>query len=363
MTAPMPAAAAPRLLLVAPQWLGDAVMAQQLVARLHARWPQARIDALALPAVGELLRLMPGIDAVVDAPFAHGRLDWTLRRRLAAELRARGYAAAYVLPNSLKAALVPWLAGIGLRIGYLGEQRYGLLNRRLPNPPKGRSRPLMREHYARLAEFGPSGAVSGTGAPPVAGTPWLRAPDDAAAQRRALLGALAEAPYLALAPGAEYGPAKRWPAAHYAALARLAQAAGLAVVIVGGPKDREAGEQIATAAGLDLSRLAELCGRTRVAQAVALLDGAAALVSNDSGLMHIGAALGRPTLGIYGSTDPAHTPPAPLRAATIWLGPQGGVDCSPCFARVCPLGHLRCLHELRPEAVWQRLQALAAPLR
>jgi heptosyltransferase-2 len=156
--------------------------------------------------------------------------------------------------------------------------------------------------------------------------------------------------WIALCPGAEYGPAKQWPVEHYAALARLAQQQGYGVAILGAPRDAPTGEAIATQAPGALN----LCGATQLTDAIALLADCSGAVSNDSGLMHVAAALGRPTVGVYGSTDPRHTPPAAHRSATVWLQ----LDCSPCFARTCPLGHLNCLRGVAPEHVWLCLQSL-----
>lgn len=331
------------LLIVAPQWIGDCVMAQPLVALLRQRHRSARIVALAMPHIAPVLRAMPQIDDVIAAPFEHGRLQWGLRRQLARELRAQRFDVAYVLPNSLKSALVPWLAGIAQRVGYHGEGRWGLINDRLPNPP-AHERPLMTLHYTALARL--------TAAPLL--QPRLACDAQLAAGARAKF-ALPER-FVALAPGAEYGPAKQWPAAHFRRVAEFAVEAGYDVALLGGKNDTAVGDEIAQGH----ARVHNLCGRTALSDAIALLAAADGVLSNDSGLMHIGAALGRPTLGIYGSTDPQHTPPAAHRSATLWLGPERGVDCSPCFERVCPLGHTRCLHQITPETAWRTLTGLMA---
>lgn len=351
-----------RVLLIAPQWIGDAVMAQPLVALLAARGEQ--VTALGITTVAPVLRAMPGVSEVIEAPFAHRRLDLALRRSLAAQLRPRRFDRAYVLGNNVKSRLVPWLARIPQRIGYTGEAGGLLLTHRVDarttRPALAQSEPLalspvacrvpaqratprpdMRRHYAALAQVGTGGA------PPLP-EPTLHIPAAAAAAAR-LRFALPER-WVALCPGAEYGPAKQWPVAHYAALAQLAQRAGYAVAVLGTARDSTAAREIVSAA----PGVIDLCGATTLDQAIALLAGSSGVVSNDSGLMHVASALGRPTVGIYGSTDPRHTPPAAHRSTTLWLH----LDCSPCFARTCPLRHLRCLQGIAPQAVWGALAAL-----
>ncbi len=353
----------PRVLLIAPQWIGDAVMAQPLVALLAARGE--RITALGLPAVAPVLRAMPGVDGVIEASFTHGRLDFKLRRRLAAQLRRQRFERAYILGNNLKSRLVPWLARIPRRIGHAGEARGLLLTDILESAaPHGKSRPSepmalsplscripadapsarpdMRQHYAALARVA-------TGGPelPVP-EPILSIPSQLAGKARQRFGLPGR--WIALCPGAEYGPAKQWPVAHYAALATLAQQAGYGVAVLGAPRDAAAGDAIATQAPGALN----LCGATRLDDAIALLASSSGVVSNDSGLMHVAAALERPTVGVYGSTDPRHTPPAAHHSATLWLQ----LDCSPCFQRACPLGHLNCLQQIAPDAVWHALTQL-----
>jgi heptosyltransferase-2 len=329
------------ILIIAPQWIGDCVMAQPLMACLRAQHPQAQIAALALPHIAPVLRAMPEVDAVIDAAFTHGKLQWGLRRVLARTLKAQAFDVAYVLPNSIKSALVPWLAGIATRVGYHGEGRYGLLNQRLPNPLKG-ERPLMTQFYAALA---------GTDATPLPTSftePTLVC-SSASLQAAQALHRMTQ-PYIVLAPGAEYGPAKQWPAQHFRAAAELAVVQGFEVLVLGGPKDQTIGSNIAQG----LAGVHNLCGSTTLDDAIALLAGAKGAISNDSGLMHVAAALKVPTVGLYGSTSPHHTPPAAHRSATIWLR----TECSPCYARTCRFGHTRCLHDITPQMAWSKLSAL-----
>jgi heptosyltransferase-2 len=325
----------PRALIVAPNWIGDALLAQPLFARLRARRPGLVLDALAPEWTAPVLRRMPEIEDVTDTALGHGELGLTARLRLARMLRARRYDEAIVLPNSWKAALIPWLARIPRRVGFLGESRYGLLNVVHRLDPE--AVPLMAERYAQLAEA--------PGEPPhrPLARPRLEVDEANLAITIARLGLDRLHPIVAFCPGAEYGPAKRWPVRHFAALARSLGARGRRVWLIGSPKDRAIGDEIAQLAE---DAAINLCGRTDLAAAIDLLSVAEAVVTNDSGLMHAAAALGRPLVALYGSSSPGHTPPlGSARLVSL------EVECSPCFQRECPLGHFKCLNDLTPERV------------
>ncbi len=325
-----------KALIVAPSWIGDTIMAQPLFARLHARHPGLQLDALAPRWVAPVLQRMGEIGEVIDSPFGHGQLALKPRWRLARQLAARQYDAVYVLPNSLKSALIPFLAGIPQRIGFTGESRYGLINIR--HTLDKAALPLMVERFAQLAEI-PGGALER----PVS-YPRIRS---TAGERQKTLDELGlERPQrvVAFCPGAEYGPAKRWPAAHFAALATKLAERGYAIWLFGSPKDHAVAEEIAALAP-GLCR--NLCGSTSLAQAVDLLALADLVVCNDSGLMHVAAALDRPLVTLYGSSSPGFTPPLSNQADILSLH----LECSPCFKRECPLGHLDCLTRLTPEMV------------
>ena len=330
-----------RTLVIAPQWIGDAVMSQPLMARLAARGDA--LSVAALPWVAPVYRAMPEVREVIELPFQHGRLDWAKRRAMARELRGR-FDAALVLPNSIKSALIPFLARIPLRVGYHGEGRFGLLNRRLPNPP---GRPPMVAFYSALA-----GGAATADAPP--GLHF-----EAAVLRR-VTGSIGVQPqaYWVFAPGAEYGPAKCWPAAHYAALARsLFAAHGLPVLLLGSGKEAALCHQVSAAAP---GACRVLAGQTSLVDAMALIAASRGMVSNDSGLMHVAAAFGVPQVAVFGSTSPEHTPPLNTRARVIWLKGGLGLPCMPCFERVCRFGHTRCLTEVTPQRVEAALQAALA---
>ena len=316
-----------RSLIIAPQWIGDAVMSEPLLARLAARGEQLTVAAL--PWVAPVYRAMPQVGDVIELPFAHGRLDWAERRRVAAGLRGR-FDTAYVLPNSLKSALIPWLARIPKRIGYAGESRVILLNRRLPNPA---GRPPMVAFYSALA-----GAPVPDGARPrMAFAPAVL---DAATRAHGV----PRGAYWVFAPGAEYGPAKCWPPDRYAELARALFAAdGQPVLLLGSGKEAALCDAIAAAAP---GACRVLAGKTSLLDAMALIAAARGVVSNDSGLMHVAAAFGVPQAAVFGSTSPEHTPPLNDRAGVIWLKDELRLDCAPCFDRVCRFGHTRCLTEV-----------------
>jgi heptosyltransferase-2 len=315
-----------RILVVAPNWIGDALMAQPLLARLREKLPQARIDVLAPAWVAPVVRRMPEVAGVIETSFAHGPLALRERWRLGRTLKALGYDQAIVLPNSWKSALAPFFADIRIRSGFVGESRYGLLNLLYRKAP---GREPMAEHYARLAD-NPAAEL----ARPLA-EPRLAVDRQAARLTRERFG-LPER-YLALCPGAEYGPAKRWPY-----FAELAERLALPAVLLGSPKERE---QCAAIKGRNLA------GETTLDEAIELLALAQYVVSNDSGLMHVTAALGRPQVALFGSSSPQHTPPLSQKARVLWLG----LECSPCYARECPLGHFRCMKDLTVEQVLEKL--------
>ena len=329
-------------LVIAPQWIGDAVMAEPLLATLSARGE--RLTVAALPWVAPVFRAMPEVAAIVALPFAHGRLDWSVRRRVACELRGR-FEVAYVLPNSIKAALVPWLARVPLRIGYRGEGRPMLLSRSLPNPT---GRPPMVAFYGALA-----GASFDANRRP-------RLHLDRGVVDAAIVAAnLERGRYWTFAPGAEYGPAKRWPAAHYAALARsLHGADGAPVVLLGSPGEKSLCDEIAA---LSPGACVVLAGATSLLDAMALIAASRGLASNDSGLMHVAAAFGVAQVAVFGSTSPTHTPPLNARARVLWLKEELQLDCMPCFDRTCRFGPYRGLTAVTSDRVLTALRAVEGP--
>ena len=328
------------ILVVGPSWVGDTVISQVALQLLKQQHPQAQIDYLAPPWTLPLLKRMPEVRQGILNPFGHGALQLGARRRLGLELRAGAYDQALVLPNSWKSALPLWFAGIAQRTGFRGEARWGLLNDLRTLEPQ--VLPQMADRFAALA------LPAGTSLPASLPHPAL---DSTTAQQQLLLARLGidtSKPAVAFCPGAEYGPAKRWPERHFATLARMLAARGCAIWLVGSPKDHAVAETIAQgAAGLCIN----LCGRTDIAEATDLLAAARLVVTNDSGLMHVAAATGRPVIALYGSSSPLFTPPLCADARIVTLN----LDCSPCFKRTCPLGHLKCLNDLSPERVFAEI--------
>jgi heptosyltransferase II len=342
----VPLAGVPRTLIISPNWIGDAVMAQPLLRLLREQQPQRPIDVLAPAWVAPVWRAMREVDTVLETPFKHGKLQLRERRAYARALKQRGYADAYVLPNTLKFALIPWLAGIPRRVGYKGEMRYGLLNvvhhddRNAPRPMVG--------FYAALASA-PSKTAPVPSALP---RPALSLPQEQVEETVSRIGLQTTLPLLVFAPGAEFGPAKRWPTSHFAELARTVQAARseVQIALLGSAKDKDVCEEIVALA----PGVRNLAGATSLGEAIALIAQAAAVVSNDSGLLHIASAFNRPIIAIYGPTDPDHAPPFSDVAQSIYLA----LECAPCKQRECPLGHHRCMEDISAGMVWQPLQSM-----
>lgn len=330
-----------KYLIIAPSWIGDTILAQPLFMRLKARHPGSTIDVFAPRWVAPVLARMPEVDAVIDNPFGHGELRLLERWRTARDLKRRGYDRAIVLPNSLKSALIPFFAGIPTRTGFIGETRYGLINdaRRLDES----TLPLMVERYALLAE-----PASGALERPLP-RPHLRI------DPRALMAIVSafdldpSQPVVAFCPGAEYGPAKRWPVEHFAELAKTYVGAGKQIWLLGSKKDAPIGAEINRLCG---GICHDLTGQTGLAEVIDLLSCAQMVVSNDSGLMHVAAALDRPLAALYGSSSAEHTPPLSSKARVITLH----LECSPCFQRECPLGHFNCMRQLSPALVQETLE-------
>jgi len=347
-------------LVIAPQWVGDAIMSLPLIGQLSKDYDA--VDVMAVPAVAAVYECCTEIRDIHTVAFAHGKLQWGLRRQTARQFRGR-YETAVVLPNSIKSALVPWLAGIPTRRGMLGESRYWLINdRRSLVPVDGKpasSRPSMLDQYLALADH----AIDRTAIDRFGlHRPVMRIPKESPSLGRHGLGQATLSEFLqyaimAICPGAEYGPAKQWPAGHFAQVANewLAGAKHRAVVIVGGPKDVDAAAAISAAIHTS-DRALNIAGKTTLLEAFRWIATARIAVSNDSGLMHAAAALGVPVVGIFGSSDPHHTPPHAKAARAVSLN----LSCSPCFQRVCPLGTTACLRDLSPQLVINAVNGLTA---
>ena len=354
-----------RSLLIAPQWIGDAVMTQPLLAQCQQRGE--RLTVAAMPWVAPIYEAMPECEAVLVLPFKRGALELYQRWSWARALRGQ-FERAYVCPNTFKSALLALWAEIPTRLGYVGEMRRWLLTHSLANPSK-RERPSMVAFYAALVEADrfalehPAGRSLERSPQLVVPPNWIQS---ALSSWR-----LTPQSYVVVAPGAEYGAAKRWPSAYFAQLC-----AGLdtTVVLLGSAKDQLVSQEIvsgveALTQGLGAAssrpQILDLTGQTTLQQALALVAGARGLVSNDSGLMHVAAALGVAQVALFGSSSPLHTPPQSALAHVLWLKTQadyaGDVACSPCFQRTCPLGHFRCMNDLGVERVLPLVKAWDLP--
>ncbi|KTT50652.1 ADP-heptose--LPS heptosyltransferase [Pseudomonas oryzihabitans] len=336
------------ILIIGPSWVGDMVMAQTLFVCLKRQHPDCQIDVLAPEWSRPLLERMPEVREALSFPLGHGALELATRRRIGQQLRGR-YDQAILLPNSLKSALVPYFAGIPKRTGWRGEMRFGLLND-IRTLDKARY-PLMIERFMALAHAPGAELPKPYPEPRLAIDPASR---DAALER---FGLSLDRPVLALCPGAEFGEAKRWPAEHYAAVADARLRQGWQVWLFGSQKDAPGGEEIRewVTPGFE-EDVCNLAGRTSLAEAIDLLSCASAVVSNDSGLMHVAAALDRPLVAVYGSTSPGFTPPLASQVEVVRLG----LECSPCFDRTCRFGHYDCLRLLQPSLVQDALGRLVA---
>ena len=338
-----------RILIIGPSWVGDMVMAQTLFHVLKQRHPACVIDVLAPEWSRPILERMPEVRQALSFPLGHGALELATRRRIGKSLAGQ-YDQAILLPNSLKSALVPFFAGIPQRTGWRGEFRYGLLND-VRTLDKARY-PLMIERFMAL------GYPAGAELPKPYPRPSLQI--EAASRDAALakFGLSLDRPVLALCPGAEFGEAKRWPSEHYAKVADIKIREGWQVWLFGSKNDHAVGESIRERLIPGLrEESVNLSGETSLAEAIDLLSCSDAVVSNDSGLMHVAAALNRPLVAVYGSTSPGFTPPLADQVEVVRLG----LECSPCFDRTCRFGHYNCLRLLEPEAVASALQRLNGP--
>jgi heptosyltransferase-2 len=331
------------ILVVGPSWVGDMVMAQSLFKVLKREQPDVNIDVLAPTWSEGLLQRMPEVRHIFPHSIEHGELAWFERRRLGEQLRSQAYQQAIVLPNSWKSALIPFWAKIPRRTGYKGEMRYGLLNdiRQL-------NKLLMRRTVDRFIALGWPKNDPKIGSQLVPNPRLSPKPVEDILQRLNL--EYPSCPILALCPGAEYGPAKQWQPADYITCAKRKISEGWKVWLFGSPRDAPLGAKIQALAG---EGCVNLCGKTTLPEAVDLLSLVQFVITNDSGLMHVAAALDRPLIAIYGSSSPSMTPPLSNKAHILY----SKLKCSPCYQRTCPKRHLKCLREIKPEQVLDTLKS------
>lgn len=330
-----------KTLVIGPSWVGDMIMAQVLFMAIKKQHPQTRIEVLAPQWSRPLTDRMPEVSMSIDMPFKHGELKLIDRYRLAKKLKSHHYQRSYVCPNSFKSALIPFWAQIPKRIGWRGEWRYGLLNDLRVLDKK--QYPLMVERYEALG-YESKATLHGF-------RPKLQVQAHQVESTLKAYQLTTDKPVLVLCPGAEFGPSKRWPESYYAEVAKHYLAQQWQVWILGSQKDNESAEKIQALA----KGCAVFTGQTSLAQAIDLMSLANKVLTNDSGLMHIAAALDRPLVAVFGSTSPQFTPPLNLHAKVI----QENVPCSPCFKRTCPLAHHQCMTQLSVPKVIHALEQLA----
>lgn len=332
-----------QILVDGPAWIGDMIMAQTLFKVLREQYPQATIDVMAPRSTAGVVKLFSEVDNFIELPFDHGTLQIRKRYQFAKNLREKHYDWAILTRNSFKSALIPFLAKIPRRTGWLGEQRYGLLNdwRKLNKTRY----PMMIERFFALAY------PKNTPLKKPYTLPQLTVPKVAVTVTLKKLSLSTEKPILALCPGAEYGIAKRWLPEHFATVAQKKLAQGWQVWLLGSPKDKPATSQVNE---ICENRCVDLAGRTALDEAIFLLSVANTVVANDSGLVHLAAALDKPLVAIYGPTPPELAPPLTQKAKSLSLH----LKCSPCFKRSCPLGHGNCMKNLLPETVLQATEQL-----
>lgn len=339
-----------KILIVGPAWVGDMVMAQCLFKLLKQQDPTVVIDVLAPQWSLPLLARMPEVAAAIVMPIGHGKLALGERYRIGKSLWNKGYTQAILLANSFKSALIPFWARIPLRTGWRGEMRYGVLNdvRRLDKMKY----PLMIERFMALG-LAATENFSWQARNKEDYLPELQISTESCAAALVRHNLSNDRPILVLCPGAEFGPAKRWPEEYYAAVANAKLRENWQVWLFGSPKDQAVAEKIMQ---LTQQRCIDLTGKTKLEEAVDLLALAAMVVSNDSGLMHIAAALKKPLIAVYGPTSPSFTPPLHQQAKILNLT----LECQPCFQRECPLKHQRCMKELLPDNVLAAMKGLLA---
>ncbi|MDP8567540.1 lipopolysaccharide heptosyltransferase II [Methylophilus aquaticus] len=332
-----------KILVMGPAWVGDMVMAQSLFKQLKIDQPDCQISVAAPAWTMPLLERMPEVSQAIALPFKHGDVALRERFQCGRSLANQGFTQAILLTNSLKSAILPWAANIPVRTGFKGEMRYGLVNDMRPL-----DKSVLKKTVERFVALGLPKSAALPGQLP---QPALLADPARARNLLTTFNILhSDQPVLGLCPGAEYGEAKRWPSEYYAEVANHALNHGWQVWLFGSEKDKPVTASIQQHTH---KKCVDLAGTTKLGEAIDLMSLCHTVISNDSGLMHVAAALDKKLIAIYGSSDPKHTPPMHPQAVVEYLA----LECSPCFERVCPLGHLNCLKLIRPDSVIGKIVA------
>ncbi len=321
-----------KILIVGPSWVGDMVMAQSLFMTLKRQQPDVELHVLAPGWSLPILQRMPQVHKAVEMPVGHGELGLRTRWKLAKTLKKVGYDQAIVLPGSFKSALIPFWAGISRRTGYRGEFRFGLIND---------MRPLDKSLLTQTVQRFVALAMESSAIPSIP-QPQLEVDHDNLKRLTEKLNL--DQPAIAFMPGAEYGLAKQWPTEYFGALGLQLNQAGYQVWVLGSAKEQNLGAEICSQTG---PNTLNLCGKTSLTDVVDLLSICKSIVTNDSGLLHIAAAVGTHVIALYGSSTPDHTPPLTEQKDVLYLN----LECSPCFQRTCPLEHYNCLRLISVEQV------------
>ncbi len=334
-----------KYLIVGPSWIGDMVMAQSLFITLKQQYPDCQIDVLAPAWSLPILNRMPEVTEGISADVGHGEFSFFKRRKLGLSLKQKKYTHAIVIPRSWKSALIPFFAGVPTRTGYRGEMRYGLLND-IRVLDKNILKQTVQRYVAHACE---NELIE----PPATPYPALRVDSDNQQKLLERFNLASDRPIVCMMPGAEYGPAKQWPLEYYKKLAGMLVENGWQIWLLGSDKDKTAGEKIS---GMD--NIYNLCGETQLVDTIDLLAYAKSVVSNDSGLMHVAAAVRVEVNVVYGSSTPEYTPPLidDEKKNIFYMG----LECSPCFERVCKYGHYKCLRNIKVETVYSSITELMA---
>jgi len=332
-----------KILVIGPAWVGDMVMVQSLFKALKLQDSANIIDVVAPAWSAPVLARMPEVRRVVEVDLQHGKLQFFQRYQVGKNLRGE-YDRAVILPRTFKSALIPYFARIPKRTAYRGEMRYGIINDMRSLDTSLTSKAV--EKYLQLVATPEQRSHR-----PKINFPSLDVDLVKRKQAAEKFSIDVEKPFVAFMPGAEFGPTKQWPGKYFGELAMRLKQQGFNIYVFGSPKDNVIGEEIVKASNGDVINL---CGQTQLEEVVDLLSLAKLAVTNDSGLMHIAAAVGKPVVAIYGAITPEYTPPLTDIKEIQYLG----LECSPCWKKQCPYGHYNCLNNIEVDRVYESVQRL-----